>query len=406
MTLTVGRCVLPDPSNVDASGDFLSLSGVFYSTATTAANRAAEAQARSAQLMGMVDNPDEDVFRLVWSSESMYDGFYAVEDASWSWLNDGSSRAAVAAWSLTLRAAADRRAPVAETTCVNVTRSNAHGLTPTNRLYRPNNRPGISPTGAAARITDDGVALQAISSPSAYRHRADPATHYDAAVRIEQLHDDGAWYPIVGRHLTTDEPTDVRITNGLVRATMSGALEVYDQAGAAWIDPTALGMSVYIGATTSMDRQAPVILRNDIDAAVVRCFVRDSNLSDSTIIVDVAINTGDIYTSITLSEIVGTGTLGIRWSLASGATSAVTGGVEQTTAAGDGTKALIYSPVAVAAAAQRVTTSVAAARASFCVAYELSTMSGASPYFTATRKARIIDDYFAPVYAKTRIVAR
>jgi hypothetical protein len=40
MTITIGRCVLPDPRDVSSSGGVVSMGGLAYSTATLVADRA------------------------------------------------------------------------------------------------------------------------------------------------------------------------------------------------------------------------------------------------------------------------------------------------------------------------------------------------------------------------------
>lgn len=294
MTLTVGRCVLPGPSNVDASGDFLSLSGVFYSTATTAANRAAEAQARSAQLMGMVDNPDEDVFPLVWSSESMYDGFYAVEDASWTWLNDGSGRLCVAAWSLTLRAVTNRVQPRREIQYVALVRANDHNVTTGTvpiAWWPVDDFADYSYSGTTyERTTESGevsgalVAVSAATSSSVSNGTL-PGDHYTGAAMVEVQGADGVWYPVVGTNDRIVGP-GWRLSNGLVRMAPSQStvgyltMSVYD--GSAWdTGPTFAALAVTVGpsytrfrmvaaARSATEYAVMAVLRNDPDCVVLR----------------------------------------------------------------------------------------------------------------------------------------
>ena len=283
MTLTVGRCVLPDPSNVDASGDFLSLSGFFYSTATTAANRAAEAQARSAQLMGMVDNPDEDVFPLVWSSESMYDGFYAVEDASWSWLNDGSSRAAVAAWSLTLRRTRSQHVASLSGVAAGSYRGTFPGsVTNVPVTIQSGATDSVdSFTGPDGFVVVRGEATMATSSYSdSWTADVTVEGYYVGAVRLEALAADSEWYDVVGTVFPRGS-TQWRLSNGRVRFTCdlsTGVIApaIYDVTPGEWQDCAPItGNSFVIGEAASpignrATDEPPAIIRNDGSGVVLK----------------------------------------------------------------------------------------------------------------------------------------
>ena len=294
MTLTVGRCVLPDPSEVTPSGPYLSMSGVFVSTAATAANRAAEAQAREAQFNGMFDNPDEDVFPLVWTSEGKYDGFYAAEQGSWTWLNDGSGRLCVAAWSVTLRAVTDRVQPRRDVQYVALVRTNDHSVT-TGTVpvaWWPNDTSvDYSFTGSTTSRTSDsgslvgGLLTVSSATASSVSNGTPPADHYIGAAAVEVKGADDVWYPVVGLNEPIVGP-DWRLTNGLIRLQPSEAtlgyvvLSVYD--GSAWdTGPTVAAAGATGGATltrsgmvqavtSSTDYATLTIKRNDPEAVVLR----------------------------------------------------------------------------------------------------------------------------------------
>jgi hypothetical protein len=249
MTVTIGRCVLPDPSDVSSGGGVVSMSGLAYSTETLVADRAAEMQAREMQLLGMVNNPDEDVFPVVWDAESRYDGFYRVLDASWSWVNDGSGRASVAEWSVTLEGIGTD--VVYETSTVAVQRHIS--LTPTSATvtthvddkhlpsgggYDPGSVTTYNRTGAEGTVI---VTARSATLPWSYniqiRRPAD--TYYDGAARIEIQGADNVWYPWVGRQLPSSAAGRWRIGNSLVRLTPAATVgdltfEVYDATALAW----------------------------------------------------------------------------------------------------------------------------------------------------------------------------
>lgn len=294
MTLTVGRCVLPDPSEVTPSGPYLSMSGVFVSTAATAANRAAEAQAREAQFNGMFDNPDEDVFPLVWTSEGKYDGFYAAEQGSWTWLNDGSGRLCVAAWSVTLRAVTDRVQPRREVQYTTLVRTNDHGVTTGTvpvAWWPGDDLADYSFTGTTwERTSESGVVeggLVAVSSPTtaAVSNGTTPSDHYIGAAKLELQGADGEWYPAVGRNVPVVSGA-WRLGNGLVRvqptASPHGYLQMSVYDGTGWdvgpifcVIAVTVGPSInrasLVGSTKSGEFATMSIVRNDPDAVVLRC---------------------------------------------------------------------------------------------------------------------------------------
>jgi len=419
VTLTVGRCVLPGPSNVDASGDFLSLSGVFYSTATTAANRAAEAQARSAQLMGMVDNPDEDVFPLVWSSESMYDGFYAVEDASWSWLNDGSSRAAVAAWSLTLRRVSDYSSPKAEIQYVGTLRTNAHSITTT---------PGFVSINAAAqavstvetlfspdRTTDDGVSLKIINitngGSGAVSFEPVPDEFYDGRTAVEVLAADGEWYPAVGRQIGRVAASSVRLTNHYARLSVSAAgvvtHAIYDSTAAAWESATfTLSVSEYgMSSYSALDEwSAPTIIRNDGDTVVVRYNATSSSAPElGATFVTVTLRVGDAFAFLGLAS-----ALFLDYKFGASSTTAatsITGGLRRTSNDANGNRWAISTPMIFAA-----DTTNGAIEIGFDPTKVPTIMVGQSLGGSAAsgynNEQDLVYQFMTYVYVKTRIVAR
>lgn len=420
MTLTVGRCVLPDPSNVDASGDFLSLSGVFYSTATTAANRAAEAQARSAQLMGMVDNPDEDVFRLVWSSESMYDGFYAVEDASWSWLNDGSSRAAVAAWSLTLRRVSDFGQPKAEIQYLGTLRTNVHGLSPTGQLGRRFDLEAWDvsdqPFAPSVRESDDGVTFYQFSvsdqESGVASFEPEPSAHHDGGASVEVLGADAAWYPWTGRQMGRVDPSDVRLTNHLCRFSISdgGVMThaVYSPAAAAWESTTfTLAMTPFASSFLTFDTcTAPTILRNDIDTVVVRYNMRSSSnyASYGSIFATVTLRAGDLFATVHLTSTQSQPKYGVAASSSTAATS-ITGGLRRTSNDANGNRWVISTPHTFTGDTTNGSVQVdytATSTPTFMIGQALD---GSSANANNAETA-LVDQFMLSVYSKTRIVAR
>jgi hypothetical protein len=312
MTITIGRCVLPDPRDVSSSGGVVSMGGLAYSTATLVADRAAEMQAREMQLLGMVGNPDEDVFPLVWTAEARYNGFYRVLDATWTWVNDGSSRASVANWSITLEAIADSQSPMMETTSISPIRTNAFSYAPAGSMspVRPWIVPGLNiPSTGTIRTTADGVALGFLAAP--FSRLTEPDKYFDAVATLELLGDDSVWYPWTGRDVATVNPLGgFRITNGLVRFSLNGAglLTVANWDGTAWREHTyTASLLVSVSATwyDLVSWSGVSILRNGVDAVTVRLTLQPSSSADTAITagltVDVTVRAGLRFAEIIVS---------------------------------------------------------------------------------------------------------
>jgi len=75
MSMTVGRCSIardPYPGSFSQQGNVVSFrsdNGATSLTQSTALNQ---------QLLGLVENWDEDTFPFTWSLDSTYDGFYKI----------------------------------------------------------------------------------------------------------------------------------------------------------------------------------------------------------------------------------------------------------------------------------------------------------------------------------------
>ena len=293
MTLTFGRAVLPDPSSVSSSGAFVTFSGMAYSSAATAANRAAEVQMLEAQVLGMVGNPDEDAFPVVWSAESKWDGFYTEIDASWDWVNDGSGRVSVANWSITGRRLTSGTGDYANVEMSNsqVLRTNGHGTTSaTTILYaipttiKDYDARGASFTGSVSRSFNGGTVTclyNSLSSPTTgtIGLAQSSSAFYDGTCSVEFQAADDAWYPLIGRKVPDGSAGRWRITNGCFRVQPSstvGSLEACVYNGSAWESVEFQG-NFYNGSAHSAVNLAasttewlpPFILRNSPDAVVL-----------------------------------------------------------------------------------------------------------------------------------------
>jgi hypothetical protein len=294
MTLTFGRAVLPDPSSVSSSGAFVTFSGVAYSSAATAANRAAEVQMLEAQVLGMVGNPDEDAFPVVWSAESKWDGFYTEIDASWDWVNDGSGRVSVANWSITGRKVTDFASPRIETTGVAVVQTNGVSITSGTAYmtaFSSADAAELQKTSTVsvtrARSGEDGTVVAGTLAPTSsaavgsFSVSIDPANYYAGGCALEIRGADDVWYEFVGRDIPASATNAWRLSNGIIRIGPS-TLEVYDGGwqsialkvggrftGAGNIYPTNIGQ-VQTSLGTPTENLCPSVLRNDRSCVVLK----------------------------------------------------------------------------------------------------------------------------------------
>lgn len=291
MTITIGRCVLPDPSSVQASGASVTFAGFFHSTATDTADRADEAQMREMQLLGLVDNADEDTFPLVWDAESRYDGYYTVQSASWDWVNDGSGRLATANWSVSLTRALDGPNALVEMSSLFFIRSNGHSLLSVNNNDVIAHPASVSdyelrflPDSTLTRSSTEGNVRVWLKTTSAAASGIlglllTPDAWYDAACRVEYQAGDNNWYPVIGRDIPADAAGRWRLTNGTVRVTPSSTLgvltlEVFN--GTAWegfdFQGNTYQSATHVALNLSASQTAwltPAILRNSPDGVAI-----------------------------------------------------------------------------------------------------------------------------------------
>lgn len=338
MSITIGRCVLPDPSSVASSGEVVTFSGVFVSSATTAANRAAEAQVREMQLLGMVGNDDEDVWPVIWSSEPRWTGYYLCDGASWNWINDGSGRLAAANWSVTMRRLIDGANALVEIQSLALVRTNAHSLTSvtTSRMFGPFNTnwpvvDGPAITISAVRVSDTEAVIvdqSTVSTPQTLIRTFDvpPDYFYYGSCRIEYLADDNVWYPLTGRMLPTGSQKKWRLSNGVIRFAPNendtnlviSTPETTPNPG--W-DDTNVGMTRWTGSTYASvgvfaGNRPPAILSNSPDVVTVTDGLRTLSLSrtnfHATLTSRGVENPGLQHTTNTASTALSTASAGLR----------------------------------------------------------------------------------------------
>ena len=227
MTTTIGRASLPaDPSEIRWNGDELTLDGWVRPTTALDTNHA---QALRDQLLGMVDNPDEDVFPLTCSVAAYLDGFYRVRSVRIGGLPGLTDTQGLSPYTIVLeRATAGFATPAFEILSSLTVRTNSHSVTtPTGIVTAWYPAAGytmeIDPTATIGPIaTEDGsktlsgYSVAAPLSTTAYQSWVKPADYYKSQAKIEVQYG-STWHAIHGRDLPLAVGTNWRISNGRVR---------------------------------------------------------------------------------------------------------------------------------------------------------------------------------------------
>jgi hypothetical protein len=234
MSFTIGRASLPaDPSSARWSGDQLTITGWI---SPTTANDTNHAYALRQQLLGLVNNPDEQVFPCTFSVDANWDGYYYVNSVS---VDGNPSLMEIQGrmpYSITLtRLAGGFKRPRIETVVTRALRTIAHGVaTRATIAYALQNGntatvesdlglwTGLATSGGLNSDTgSSGVSIGEYSFAAgtrAYTTTLPPGNYYDAACKIELLYGGSTYYAAVGNQIPVDITTNNwRMTNGAVR---------------------------------------------------------------------------------------------------------------------------------------------------------------------------------------------
>lgn len=350
MSFTVGRASLPvDPSSATWNGDTLTIEGWI---SPTVANDTNQAYAIRQQLLGMVNNVDESVFPCTFSVDPNWDGFYAPVSVS----VDGSPGLmeirGLMPYTLVLRRVGGYALPLAEATLSSVIRTNSHGVVASNSYLAvppTTDNPGsFYASGSNGDITsEDGTLLMnARTTPvttTFLPYGVLPADWYKGSSRVSVSYG-GTYYPMVGQQIP--RVTAVRIQNANFRIDVSSSavftLGIYHDS--AWESSP----SFIIRQSGQFDSLVNVrVLRNSPELVIVRLSLESSAAATSPCEVDVALHRGH-STACCLMTPYGGGTaatVSLRASTVTACT-AITGGIEQTTADASGNKWYILNTVA------------------------------------------------------------
>jgi len=412
---TLGRCEFEEgPESIDQSGRIVTLSGDLFCSSYT------ELSMRRFQLLGMVGNPDEDVFPFYSSATDLeyLNGFYRVLDASVG-SNPVMGAAPVVPYSVTLEAVTDSHAPVAELSWQSIKRTTATSITaPNHRIRRRRDQPGFSSSVAfweSSRATSSGTDLYVgsttVNVASVARFQPSPSTFYDAAAMIEIQGADWGWYPWTGRVLpSTAAPANIRLTSGVARVSFSntGTITHSIWRSGAWqsTDFRSLLFKSSVPPVVCDVFTAPVIVRNDLDAVVVRFDARQTAGADyidvGSLSVTVTMLAGEWWAG--LDHVVTAS--GIASGVSHAATTAsttTTAGLHRTADDANGNRSLIATAASgyTADTTEGLVWATGAVRSSWMISQSFSG--------TATQRsaiAEIVEDWAATHTAKTRIVAR
>jgi len=350
MSFTVGRASLPvDPSSATWNGDTLTIEGWI---SPTVANDTNQAYAIRQQLLGLVDNVDESVFPCTFSGDPNWDGFYSVESVRVDGRPGLMETQGRMPYTLTLRRVGGYALPLAEATLSSVIRTNAHGVVAANsHLVVPPTTDNPGSFYASGSNTDmsseDGTLFRNTRTGPVTNtflpYGVLPADWYKGSARVSVSYG-GTYYPIVGQQIP--RLTAVRIQNANFRMDVSSSavitLSMYHDA--AWESSP----SFVLRQSGNFDSLTNVrVLRNSPEQVTVRLSLEASAATTSPCEMDVTLHRGH-QTACCLFTPYGGGTsatLSIRASAVTACT-AVTGGIEQTTADVSGNKWFILNTVA------------------------------------------------------------
>ena len=349
MSMTIGRCAItrsPSVGSLRQSGDVVSF------RAWLMAADVDEMNARVQQLRGLMNNPDEDTFPFTSSDMPALDGFYTdfaveVEDSP-GMLSTGKVPFSVRM----RRVGGGYAAPLAEALVSSVVRTNSHAVAsgssflvvppttdnPGNWYASGSNTDMNSEDGTLLRNTRTGpVAITSLP------YGVLPADWYLGSSRVS-LSYGGTYYPAVGQQIP--KVTAVRVQNANLRVDVSSAAVI---TLGMWHDSAwESSPSFTIVQSGTFDSLASVkVLRNSPEVVTVRCGLEASGATTSPGTLDITLHRGH-QTACCVFTPYGGGTsvtVSFRASAVTPVT-AVTGGIEQTTADASGNKWFILNTVA------------------------------------------------------------
>ncbi len=417
--MTTGRCSLTDnPYDFTVNGDVWSFT---IDIVTTAASDINEMKARRQQLVGLVDNRDEEIIPVTWSEDSTFDGFYRVQSVSVPSTPVMLSNGYIEACQFTLERVTGYGNPLMEVTTQAVVRTNAHGYTVPQSLIamatpatysQTDLRPNLTAATSGSRIASDGQTLTVytLAAPVAltqYRVAPTPVRFYSGAALIEIKYG-STWYQVVGQDIPRN--TVWRISNGLVRLTSAdaatpGTFEVWDNTAGVWESisithrtAAAAGPGIGIG---NGSEQAPVtILRNSPEQVTVRCL---AGASSSALGVDFTYTLQRGARSVVASwTSASTLAYGAGFASVVACTAVASGSIRATANDAGGNRLVFAMPVAITS--DLVNGLIYAAAAATSGSMMIGVEFGGSAAATIDLAANVVDQFFGAVAWRQRVI--
>jgi hypothetical protein len=420
VTLTIGRFSTPDEASVDQSGNSVTFG---FHLRPTVASDDDHFHALVQQVLGLVDNEDEEVVPVTWSQDATFDGFYRVTSVSVPnspiRIRDGI----VLNCSITLERLRGYATAEQEETVISVLRTNGHGWAGGTNSYKV----GVPAASTSSLLRGVGVTAGSYidNVPSAtgaidlfiaqddgttdnatITFSCPPASQYAGAAMIEAKYG-STWYPVVGRNLPSSGTfANVRVSNGLIRATFSStsliSMEVWN--GSAWEAASETFQVVAVAGTLAFKPQDPwSILRNGPDMVSIGAR---------------AVVTGDKYAgTLSISLIRGSLVLDVTPSWATGAPdtwrleattntacTSNTGGLYRTSNDANGNRWVLLGAPALTkdAVNGKITLSSSAVSASFGIGMELNGSGSSANYAVAV----LTEGWFVAHGLRQRVIVR
>ena len=370
------------------------------------------------QLVGY-PNGDEPAVPFIYDATDaggILDGFYVIEstDIDWSKLAAGTF-----AWTAALLAVPGSKAPLAEVRSVGAARTTAHSVTPWSWIGMPDAAvtsgeylSSLTAVGAHAKTGPSNDSAQLVYAPTGTKtafyadaglYTVTAAGYYYGAARIERSADSGStWSTVIGRELpiATLASTDrLRLSVGFMRFTIqsTGTLtyEVYD--GSSW-DSKTFTVGYHTGSAYSAHTPtvSASVLQNGPEAAGLRFWIEPSSGY-----VDFTVRRGSWVVEVLQTSTAATRKHAVSRASAEAAT-AVTGGIDATSADASGNKYQLRTPHALTADTTNgfIYQTSAAQTGQFAIALDTRAGDGTTTGPTTTNL------YFAAMRHRQRLVAR
>lgn len=437
MSLTMGRAQVDDPAKVVSSGARLQVEGAIIPDAGSDAANVAEWLARRQQLVGMVDNPDMDVWPVWSSSDAAVDGFYWVRRAEVS-PESSALVNGVGRYRVELERAVNLAGPIVENVTSSVVMTNDHAVSGSATVAAvwgvPADALSVDPPtivagqpAAGSRVSEDGALklyrVDDVVSSAVWT--VEPADFWASAARVEAKLSGSTFEPMPGRAVPLTS-TNWRIGNGLVRVTPSATSgKLFDVSfwDSSWSAEQAVSASVrfpsvpsYTYSGTYDTLLSAVVLRNSPEACTVRLTVKPSSTSGSSAdqaavllashaTIDLTVRRGEPLVRMSIAPRNLSGYLAVGVGAASGSQTGITGGVRSNTTVNGG-RLLVASPNTFTASTSLgnpgMNLSFARAQGLFGIGYEIDGASAAT-YNTAQQ---IAYQYLATLTERQRVVLR